>query len=160
MLRCTFFNFRFKSNLNGDKDMKPRQVNHFGYEFKYDINNIDTDTQITPFPPCWIPVLQRAVVAGHLKVMPDQCTVNHYLPGIFNVIVLQDSCLNTSTLPKAFFGCKNIRIFTGQGIPSHVDTHSCCTEQIASISLGSDITMDFSHLSEKTSPLSVRLKTR
>ena len=72
-----------QEKVHSDKDMKLRQVNHFGYEFKYDINNIDTDTPITPFPPSWIPVLQRAVVAGHLKVMPDQCTVNHYLPGIY-----------------------------------------------------------------------------
>ena len=45
----------------------------------------------------------------------------------------------------------------GQGIPPHVDTHSCCTEQIASLSLGSDITMDFCHLSKSDGPFSVRL---
>ena len=31
-----------------------------------------------------------------------------------------------------------------QGIPPHIDTHSCCDGQISSLSLGSDVVMNFS----------------
>ncbi|XP_015793548.1 alkylated DNA repair protein alkB homolog 8-like isoform X2 [Tetranychus urticae] len=34
----------------------------------------------------------------------------------------------------------------GQGIPMHIDTHSCCEDEIVSLSLGSDIVMDFERL--------------
>lgn len=34
----------------------------------------------------------------------------------------------------------------GQGIPMHIDTHSCCEDEIVSLSLGSDIVMDFEQL--------------
>merc|ERR1712029_1083057 len=109
-----------------DSGMKHRQVTHFGYEFNYDINNIDKQKgRVSPFPDVWVPSLQRAVSAGYLPEMPDQCTVNRYQPG--------------------------------QGIPAHVDTHSCCTSHIASVSLVSDTTMDFSHLSNGEDSVSIRL---
>jgi len=115
-----------------EDSMKLRKVCHFGYNFNYDINNIDLeDLSAQPFPRIWSSALERAVADGYLEEMPDQCTVNRYLPG--------------------------------QGIPAHVDTHSCCTRQIASISLGSDITMDFLHLgaaADCADSVSLRLKNR
>ena len=35
-------------------------------------------------------------------------------------------------------------MFMYQGIPPHIDTHSCCDGQISSLSLGSDVVMNFS----------------
>lgn len=35
------------------------------------------------------------------------------------------------------------RYLPGQGIPSHVDTHHCCTRVILSLSLGSGVVMNF-----------------
>ena len=41
-----------------------------------------------------------------------------------------------------------------QGIPPHIDTHSCCDGQISSLSLGSDTVMVFSGESRGGSTLS------
>ena len=38
-----------------------------------------------------------------------------------------------------------------QGIPPHIDTHSCCDGQISSLSLGSDVVMNFSGESGESS---------
>lgn len=116
------------ASLTFEEGMKHRQVQHFGYEFRYDTNNIGDRTR--PFPETWMPVLRRALDRGYLDVMPDQCTVNRYE--------------------------------AGQGIPPHVDTHSCCTHQIASLSLQAEVVMDFQDLSESAAAaaFSVRLPVR
>ena len=65
-----------------EEGMKLRKVCHFGYNFNYDINNIDLeDLSAQPFPRIWSSALERAVADGYLEEMPDQCTVNRYLPG-------------------------------------------------------------------------------
>ncbi len=39
--------------------------------------------------------------------------------------------------------CTANRYSPGQGIPAHIDSHSCCGPEIASLSLGSGIVMNF-----------------
>ncbi len=95
----------------GRSSLRNRQVRHFGYDFVYGRNAIADQPNGSPFPSCWLPVLERAVGLGHLPELPDQCTANRYGPG--------------------------------HGIPPHVDAHSCCTGHIASLSLGSDVVMNF-----------------
>lgn len=62
--------------------MKHRQVKHYGFEFKYGLNDVD----ITEPLPCGIPeichgFLHKAIDLGLVKHFPDQLTVNQYKPG-------------------------------------------------------------------------------
>ena len=59
--------------------LKNRQVKHYGFEFRYDVNNMGEEAEA--FPREWLPILERALEAGHIDQMPDQCTVNRYEPG-------------------------------------------------------------------------------
>lgn len=61
-----------------DGNMRHRQVKHFGYEFRYDINNVDKDKPLPDSVPeeC-LPLFQRL----HFDFCPDQLTVNRYKPG-------------------------------------------------------------------------------
>ncbi|XP_059176888.1 alkylated DNA repair protein alkB homolog 8-like isoform X2 [Physella acuta] len=94
--------------------MKHRQVKHYGFEFKYGLNDVD----VTEPLPCGIPeichgFLNKAIDLGLVKHFPDQLTVNQYKPG--------------------------------QGIPPHVDTVEAFEDGIMSLSLGSQVVMDFRH---------------
>ncbi|GFS55196.1 alkylated DNA repair protein alkB homolog 8 [Trichonephila clavipes] len=92
--------------------LKHRKVKHYGYEFIYGSNNVDKNKSLDEkIPDVCIPHLQRLVALGYLSKIPDQLTVNHYLPG--------------------------------QGIPPHIDTHSPFEDGIVSISLESQVVMDF-----------------
>ncbi|KAA0702803.1 Alkylated DNA repair protein alkB -like protein 8 [Triplophysa tibetana] len=64
------------------KALKHRRVKHYGYEFRYDNNNVDKDKPL----PGGLPVecdalLQRCLTDGHISVLPDQLTVNQYQSG-------------------------------------------------------------------------------
>ncbi|XP_077984848.1 tRNA (carboxymethyluridine(34)-5-O)-methyltransferase alkbh8-like [Glandiceps talaboti] len=97
-----------------EKILKHRRVKHYGYEFRYDTNNVDKDKPL----PSGISLLHNSVIddimkIGHVNHRPDQITVNQYQPG--------------------------------QGIPPHIDTHSAFEDEIISLSLGSEVVMDFKH---------------
>ncbi|XP_050293011.1 alkylated DNA repair protein alkB homolog 8 isoform X2 [Anthonomus grandis grandis] len=103
---------QFNSGASGE--MKHRQVKHFGYEFRYDINNVDKDKPLSDPLPKETDFLWTKL--GHLSpefstFKPDQLTINHYCPG--------------------------------QGIPHHIDTHSAFENPIVCLSLGSPIVMEF-----------------
>ncbi|KAF8776862.1 Alkylated DNA repair protein alkB like protein [Argiope bruennichi] len=92
--------------------LKHRKVKHYGYEFIYGSNNVDKNRCLDEkVPDICIPYLEKIVALGYLPRIPDQLTVNHYLPG--------------------------------QGIPPHIDTHSAFEDGIVSISLCSQVVMDF-----------------
>ena len=62
--------------------MKHRQVKHFGYEFMYTNNNIDKDRPLQDdIPAPCFKVLSKLINKKYLQNMPDQLTVNQYLPG-------------------------------------------------------------------------------
>lgn len=62
--------------------LKNRLVQHFGYAFNYDTNNIDKTASLDDdIPDVFLPVLQRLVDNDYLNVLPDQLTVNQYIPG-------------------------------------------------------------------------------
>ncbi|XP_042271239.1 alkylated DNA repair protein alkB homolog 8 [Thunnus maccoyii] len=69
-------------DVTAQKALKHRRVKHYGFEFRYDNNNVDKDKPL----PAGLPeecqsVLQRCVKNGHMEIMPDQLTVNQYESG-------------------------------------------------------------------------------
>ena len=75
--------------------MKHREVKHYGYEFRYDINDVDADDPLTEsIPSSCDKILNDALKSGHVKHYPDQLTVNKYLPG------QGKSCTSSSTYKK------------------------------------------------------------
>lgn len=89
---------------------------HFGNVFDYKSNTIDTELDMVvdkSLPSICVPMLRRLVDEGLIGDMPDQCTVNFY------------------------DGHK------GDHIPGHVDTHSMCTNWIATFNLGASVVMNF-----------------
>lgn len=112
------------SDLNESQYMKHRKVKHYGYEFRYDINNVDKDKPLKESIPDDCNFLWPRLSEIHPNLSnfkPDQLTVNHYKPN--------------------------------QGIPPHVDTHSAFEDPIMSLSLNSDTVMEFKSENEHLSIL-------
>ncbi|XP_050986435.1 alkylated DNA repair protein alkB homolog 8 isoform X2 [Labeo rohita] len=64
------------------KALKHRRVKHYGYEFRYDNNNVDKDKPLPGGLPAECDaLLQRCLADGHISVLPDQLTVNQYQSG-------------------------------------------------------------------------------
>ncbi|KAM6946007.1 tRNA (carboxymethyluridine(34)-5-O)-methyltransferase alkbh8 [Aplochiton taeniatus] len=74
------------SSTNDDdtvqKALKHRRVKHYGYQFRYDNNNVDKDQPLPGgLPQECMSVLKKCIKEGHLDAMPDQLTVNQYQSG-------------------------------------------------------------------------------
>ncbi|KAL4230733.1 Alkylated DNA repair protein alkB 8 [Mactra antiquata] len=96
------------------QQLKHRRVKHYGYEFKYSINNVDPDEPLNDrIPVIFKHLLEKLLEKKTIKFYPDQLTVNQYQPG--------------------------------QGIPPHVDTPSAFEDGLVSLSLGSQVVMEFRH---------------
>lgn len=113
----------FNETENSSTSLKHRQVKHYGYEFRYDINSVDKNEPLSNKIPVecnflWDRLKKHSYFKGFY---PDQLTVNYYKPG--------------------------------QGIPPHVDTHSAFEDPLLSLSLGSSAVMDFRHDSGKHIPV-------
>ena len=98
---------------DGEKVLKNRKVQHFGYEFLYGANNVDPDCPLVnrPIPEACSQIWKCLENSSFSDFRPDQMTVNRYEPG--------------------------------QGIPAHCDTHSCFEDPIVSLSLASSVVMEF-----------------
>ncbi|CAG9860944.1 unnamed protein product [Phyllotreta striolata] len=70
----------FESNSDVSH-MKNRQVKHFGYEFNYNTNNVDKNQPLTEGIPEECNFWNRLDNTAFKSFIPDQLTVNHYLPG-------------------------------------------------------------------------------
>ncbi|KAM9853847.1 tRNA (carboxymethyluridine(34)-5-O)-methyltransferase alkbh8 [Aulostomus maculatus] len=69
-------------DVTAEKALKHRRVKHYGFEFRYDNNNVDKDKPLpTGIPVECRPVLERCVKNGHINTVPDQLTVNQYESG-------------------------------------------------------------------------------
>ncbi|XP_075905974.1 tRNA (carboxymethyluridine(34)-5-O)-methyltransferase alkbh8 isoform X2 [Nelusetta ayraudi] len=69
-------------DITAQKALKHRRVKHYGFEFRYDNNNVDKDKPLAAgIPQECLPVLERCVAHKLLDVMPDQLTVNQYESG-------------------------------------------------------------------------------
>lgn len=75
----------WKENTDGDGSMKHRKVQHFGYEFRYDTNNVDVDKPLTekPMPKECDLMWKKLATMQHnfSETDPQQLTVNRYEPG-------------------------------------------------------------------------------
>ncbi|KAM4702091.1 tRNA (carboxymethyluridine(34)-5-O)-methyltransferase ALKBH8 [Discoglossus pictus] len=64
------------------KSLKHRRVKHYGYEFRYDNNNVDKDQPLPGGLPAFCAAaLDRCFHQGLIKYLPDQLTINQYEPG-------------------------------------------------------------------------------
>lgn len=94
-------------------NLKKRRIQHYGYDFIYGINKVNSDKKIGPLPD-W---LGKSLTNLNNICEPinnaelDQLTINEYKPG--------------------------------DGIPPHVDGHSPFQEAVAIISIGSGVVMNF-----------------
>ncbi|XP_054829091.1 alkylated DNA repair protein alkB homolog 8 [Eublepharis macularius] len=67
---------------SAQKALKHRRVKHFGYEFRYDNNNVDKDRPLPGgLPDLCNVLLTKCLKLGYIKQKPDQLTVNQYDPG-------------------------------------------------------------------------------
>ncbi|XP_066555394.1 alkylated DNA repair protein alkB homolog 8 [Amia ocellicauda] len=75
----------WSSQSDGDgmqKALKHRKVKHYGYEFRYDNNNVDKEKPLSEgIPQVCDGVLERCLKENLIKVKPDQLTINQYQPG-------------------------------------------------------------------------------
>ncbi|XP_061420048.1 alkylated DNA repair protein alkB homolog 8 [Lethenteron reissneri] len=64
------------------QSLKHRCVQHFGYEFRYDNNNVDKDKPLDRGVPAMCDELtDKCLSAGYIQHRPNQLTVNQYQPG-------------------------------------------------------------------------------
>ncbi|XP_071411017.1 tRNA (carboxymethyluridine(34)-5-O)-methyltransferase ALKBH8 isoform X3 [Pithys albifrons albifrons] len=67
---------------NAQKTLKHRRVKHFGYEFRYDNNNVDKNKPLPGgLPEICNQFLEKCLKQGYIKHKPDQLTINQYEPG-------------------------------------------------------------------------------
>eukprot|EP00079_Xenopus_tropicalis_P021245 XP_012812513.1 PREDICTED: alkylated DNA repair protein alkB homolog 8 isoform X2 [Xenopus tropicalis] len=70
------------SETSSQKSLKHRRVKHYGYEFRYDNNNVDKDKPLPGgLPDFCTEALRKCVQIGLIKHDPDQLTINQYEPG-------------------------------------------------------------------------------
>ncbi|XP_053679008.1 alkylated DNA repair protein alkB homolog 8 [Anopheles nili] len=96
--------------------LKHRKVHHYGYEFIYGTNNVDKKKP-----------LERKIPSICNELWERLRDLHPHLKGY-----LPDQLTVNQYEP-------------GQGIPPHVDTHSAFADPILSLSLGSDVVMEFKH---------------
>ncbi|XP_053685733.1 alkylated DNA repair protein alkB homolog 8 [Sabethes cyaneus] len=94
--------------------LKHRRVQHFGYEFLYGSNNVDKSKPLDRAIPAICDLLWP-------KLYEKYPMYSWFIPDQLTV-----NCYEP-----------------GQGIPPHVDTHSAFRDPIISLSLGSEILMEF-----------------
>ncbi|GCC29408.1 tRNA (carboxymethyluridine(34)-5-O)-methyltransferase ALKBH8 [Chiloscyllium punctatum] len=67
---------------NAQRSLKHRRVKHYGYEFRYDNNNVDKDKPLPGgLPEICDDILEQFIKKGYVKFKPDQLTINQYEPG-------------------------------------------------------------------------------
>lgn len=75
----------FHKEVNSDSPesaLKHRRVKHYGYEFLYGTSNVNPDDPLPGgLPEVCMPVLRRMLESALICAMPDQLTVNQYVPG-------------------------------------------------------------------------------
>ncbi|XP_002068676.2 alkylated DNA repair protein alkB homolog 8 [Drosophila willistoni] len=100
-----------------ENSLKHRKVRHFGYEFLYGTNNVDPNRPLEHQPiPRACNILWSRLGDGKLSDNWDWSQPDQLTVNVYE---------------------------PGHGIPPHVDTHSAFLDPILSLSLQSDVVMDF-----------------
>lgn len=107
-----------------DGSLKNRSVKHFGYEFLYGSNLVDPQKPLDTKIPHECDILWQ-------KLAKNQPSLSWFVP---------DQLTVNQYMP-------------GHGIPPHVDTHSAFLDPIFSLSLESDVVMDFRKNGQRVSVL-------
>eukprot|EP01089_Gocevia_fonbrunei_P020808 TRINITY_DN7829_c0_g4_i1.p1 TRINITY_DN7829_c0_g4~~TRINITY_DN7829_c0_g4_i1.p1 ORF type:complete len:507 (+),score=67.14 TRINITY_DN7829_c0_g4_i1:300-1820(+) len=102
-------------------NLSKRQVQHYGYEFDYTTRNVNPSKPLGPLPE-----FTHSLLTKFSEIIKKIPSLSH---------------LESSNVDQLTINCYE----PGQGIPPHVDTHSAFEDGIFSLSLGSDVTMDFLH---------------
>lgn len=71
--------------------MRNRFVRHFGFEFNYSSNKINSDKPIEPIPQEYDFIVNRLIDEKLITQRPDQLTINYYFPGISQSIKINES---------------------------------------------------------------------
>ncbi|KAK1305231.1 hypothetical protein QJS10_CPB11g00027 [Acorus calamus] len=104
------------------KSLSKRRVQHYGYEFLYNIRNVDSRQFLGELPSFVYPILKKISLFPDLgnseRKIINQLTVNEYPPGV--------------------------------GLSPHIDTHSAFDEYIFSLSLAGPCIMEFRKYSKGT----------
>lgn len=83
--------------------LKLRRVKHYGYEFMYGSNNVDINKPLPGgLPAVCGPLLRRIVGDGLVSSIPDQLTVNEYLPGA-GTNTTAHTCVHITYTASVFF---------------------------------------------------------
>ncbi|XP_065880166.1 alkylated DNA repair protein ALKBH8 homolog isoform X2 [Euphorbia lathyris] len=102
------------------KNLSKRRVQHYGYEFRYETRNVDTEQKLGQLPSFVSSVVERISTFPGLEasasVVLDQLTVNEYPRGV--------------------------------GLSPHIDTHSAFEGLIFSLSLAGPCIMEFRRYSD------------
>ncbi|XP_055625198.1 alkylated DNA repair protein alkB homolog 8 [Toxorhynchites rutilus septentrionalis] len=104
----------WEEDMEIGSNLKHRRVKHYGYEFLYGTNNVDRNKPLDRK----IPSICESMWEKLRHMYP---TLDWHVPDQLTVNYYEP----------------------GQGIPPHVDTHSVFKDPIISLSLGSDVIMDF-----------------
>lgn len=96
-----------------------RRVQHYGYTFNYITRSVDAKKNPPKLPEFLLSLYERLFSGGI-----------EYVSGIDGSLKLPDQCTINEYMP-------------GQGISSHIDTHSAFHDRIMSLSLGSACVMNF-----------------
>lgn len=98
-----------------ENTLKHRIVKHYGFEFLYGTNNVDASKPLS-------------------RKIPNSCSI------LWPRLQANITALQSRSEPEQL----TVNIYQpGQGIPPHVDTHSAFLDPICSLSLGSEVVMEF-----------------
>eukprot|EP00808_Paulinella_micropora_P017909 g34437.t1 len=131
-------------SLESWRKYKLRQVLHYGFAFDYSINNVDTSRSMGAFPPAVTSVVKRLALLGTPRPSTSSSSASSDSASQTTISATFSSSYSATELLSFLPDQLTVNKYEpGQGIPSHVDTHSMCYEPIVSLSLGSGVVMDF-----------------
>jgi alkylated DNA repair protein alkB homolog 8 len=104
-------------------------VRHYGFQFEYGSNIVNPDQPLDEKIPDECDFVSKRLTEQKLVAwVPEQLTVNQYEPG-------------QGSFENILMNFSSNLVLTG--IPPHIDTHSAFLEPIMSLSLESDVVMEF-----------------
>lgn len=124
--------------------LSKRRVQHYGYAFNYNINNVEPQQFLGPLPD----FAQKVVEKLNTEILPSNIS-DRDVKGVNDggEFGLEFETIRRSLSFKEWSPDQlTINEYRpGQGIPHHIDTHSAFEEMIVSVSIMGDTVMEFCH---------------